>query len=229
MKAWQKYAAEAFGTFVLVGIGCGVVMGEALASGSASGFTAAFGFGFAWLAALYTVGRISGGHFNPVLSLAAYLDRAISARDMLAYWVAQFVGAIGALGIFAWLFSADATAAATNGFNPGFGGFKAFSVEAILTLILTAAFLTMMRSGAHTRYLGMGFSLFAVTLFGYGVTTAGMNPVRTLGPAIYSGQWTGVWVYLVGPLVGAIAGWVLYRLIVRGDTKFTDDLGAIAE
>lgn len=223
MKAWQKYAAEAFGTFVLVGIGCGVVM-----SSGGDGLAAAFGFGFAWLAALYTVGHISGGHFNPVLSLAAFLDRAISAKDMLIYWAAQFVGAVGALGIFAWLFSADATAGAANGFGQ-FSSFKAFSVEAILTLILTMAFLTLLRSQAHTKYLGMGFTLFAVTLFGYGVTTAGMNPVRTLGPAIFSGEWSGVWVYLVGPLVGAIAGWVLYRVIVRGDTNFADDLGEIRD
>ena len=223
MKAWQKFAAEAFGTFVLVGIGCGVVM-----SSGGDAFAAAFGFGFAWLAALYTVGRISGGHFNPVLSLAAFLDRAISAKDMLAYWLAQFVGAIGALGIFAWLFSADATAGAVNGYGQ-LAGFKAFSVEAILTLILTAAFLTMMRSGAHTKWLGMGSTLLAVTLFGYGVTTAGMNPARSLAPALFSGEWTGIWVYLLGPIVGAVAGWVLYRLIVRGDTRFTGDLGAIED
>lgn len=223
MKAWQKYAAEAFGTFVLVGIGCGVVLGA-----GGDPFAAAFGFGFAWLAALYTVGRISGGHFNPVLSLAAFLDRAISAKDLVIYWGAQFVGAIGALGIFAWLFSAKATAGAANGFG-NLSSFKAFSVEAILTLILTAAFLSALRSQAHTKYLGMGFSLFAVTLFGYGVTTAGMNPARTLAPAIFSGEWTGAWVYFVGPIVGAIAGWVLYRVIVRGDTNFVDDLGEIKD
>ncbi|MFH1331433.1 MAG: aquaporin [Actinomycetota bacterium] len=223
MKAWQKHAAEAFGTFVLVGIGCGVVM-----SSGGDAFAAAFGFGFAWLAALYTVGRISGGHFNPVLSLAAFLDRAISAKDLLVYWAAQFVGAIGALGIFAWLFSGDATAVAANGFGQ-FSSFKAFSVEAILTLILTAAFLTTLRSGAPTRWLGMGFTLFAVTLFGYGVTTAGMNPARTLAPAIFSGEWTGIWVFFVGPIVGAIAGWVLYRVIVRGDLNLVDDLGEIKD
>jgi aquaporin Z len=224
MKNWQKYAAEAFGTFVLVGIGAGVVM----ASGGGDPFAAAFGFGFAWLVALYTIGRISGGHLNPVLTLAAFLDRAISARDMVVYWVAQFVGAIGALGIFAWLFSGDSTAAAANGYGQ-LNAFKAFSVEAILTLILTAAFLTLLRSEVYTKYLGMGFTLLAVTLFGFGVTTAGMNPARTLAPAIFSGEWSGIWVYFVGPIVGAIAGWVLYRLIVRGDTRFTADLGEIKE
>jgi len=223
MSNWQKYLAEAFGTFVLAGIGCGVVIGS-----GGDGLSIAVGFGFAWLVALYTIGRVSGGHLNPVLTLAAFLDRAISAKDALVYVAAQFVGAIGALGVVAWLVGGDATAAAANGYG-GLNAFKAFSVEAILTLILTAAFLTLLRSEAHTKYLGMGFTLLALTLFGFGLTTAGMNPARSLAPAIFSGEWSGIWVYFVGPIVGAVAGWVLHRLIVRGDTKFTDDLGEIKE
>jgi MIP family channel proteins len=221
MKTWQKYLAEAFGTFVLVGIGAGVMMsgGGAIAT--------AFAFGFAWMAALYTIGRVSGGHLNPVLSLAAFLDRAISLQDLIGYWVAQFVGAIGALGIFAWLFSKAATMGAVTDYQ--ITGFKAFSVEAILAVILTMAFLAMMRSSAHTKYLGMGFTLLALTLFGFDVTGASMNPARTIAPALFAGHWHGIWVYIVGPIVGAIVGWVLYRVIVRGDTNFMDDLGEIKD
>jgi aquaporin Z len=187
----------------------------------------AFAFGFAWMAALYTIGRVSGGHLNPVLSLAAFLDRAISFQDLIGYWVAQFVGAIGALGIFAWLFSKAATMGAVTDYQ--ITGFKAFSVEAILAVILTMAFLAMMRSSAHTKYLGMGFTLLALTLFGFGVTGASMNPARTIAPALFAGHWHGIWVYIVGPIVGAIVGWVLYRVIVRGDTNFMDDLGEIKD
>ena len=246
MKNWQKYAAEAFGTFVVVGIGGGVMMGlsnniemfpdDGVIFFALAPLLVALAFGFAWIAALYTVGRISGGHFNPVLSLAAFLDRAISAKDTLFYWVAQFVGAIGAIGFFAWLFSADTTAGARNFFLEfpegapiSFNAFKAFSVEAVLTLILTVAFLTLLRSQAHTKWLGMGFTLFAVTLLGWGVTTAGVNPARALAPALFSGEWGDIWVYFAGPIVGAIAGWVLYRIIVRGDTNLVDDLGEIAD
>ena len=70
----------------------------------------------------------------------------------------------------------------------------------------------------------MGFTLFAVTMLGYGLTTAGVNPARTFAPALFGGEWSDIWVFFVGPIVGAIAGWVLYRVIVRGDTDFTDDL-----
>jgi glycerol uptake facilitator-like aquaporin len=164
------------------------------------------------------------------LSLAAFLDRAISATDLVYYWVAQFAGALIAGGIFAWLFSSDAVGGGATTFpETGFGGFKAFSVEAILTLILAAAFLTLLRSQAHTKYLGMGFALFAVTLFGYGVTGAAVNPARWFAPALYGEIWDGAWVYILGPLVGALAGWVIYRVIVRGDTDFTDDLGEIKD
>lgn len=224
MSNWQRYAAEAFGTFVLVGLGCGVI----IATGGADLLSVALAFGLAWLAGLYTVGRVSGGHFNPVLTLAAFLDRAVSARDAVIYVIVQFVGAIGALGVIAWVVGGDATAPAVNTYG-GLNSFKAFSIEAILTLILTAAFLTLLRSGAHTRYLGAGLTLAVLTLFGFGMTTAGMNPARTLAPALFAGEWDGVWVYFVGPIVGAIAGWIIYRLIVRGDTKFTDDLGDIKE
>jgi aquaporin Z len=220
MKNWQKYAAEAFGSFVLVGIGAGVVMG------GGGAIAAAFAFGFAWLAALYTVGRVSGGHFNPALSLAAFFDRAISLTDLIAYWVAQFAGAIGAVGVIAWVYSRDATAAAVNSYGQ-LSAFKAFAVEGILAAILVAAFLTLLRSGTQGKFLGMGFTLFAVTLFGFGVTTAGVNPARSLAPALFAMEWSGFWVYIVGPIVGAIVGWVLYRVIVRGDTELTRDLGDI--
>lgn len=223
MQTWQKFAAEAFGSFVLAGIGCGVLIGS-----GGDALSAAVAFGFAWLVALYTIGRISGGHLNPALTLAALFDRAISAKDAFVYIVAQFVGAIGALGVIAWVVSGDATAGAVNGYG-GLSAFKAFSVEAILTLILTAAFLTLLRSESHTKYLGMGFTLLALTLFGFGLTTAGMNPARSLAPAVFSGEWSGIWVYFVGPVVGAVAGWVLYRVIVRGDTSFSGDLGDIKE
>ncbi len=223
MSNWQKYLAEAFGTFVLAGIGCGVLIGS-----GGDALSAAVAFGFAWLVALYTIGRVSGGHLNPALTLAALFDRAISAKDAFVYIVAQFVGAIGALGIIAWVVGGDATAGAVNGYG-GLSAFKAFSVEAILTLILTAAFLTLLRSESHTKYFGMGSTLLALTLFGFGLTTAGMNPARSLAPAIFSGEWSGIWVYFVGPIVGAVAGWVLYRLVVRGDTSFTGDLGDVKE
>jgi MIP family channel proteins len=224
MKDWQKYAAEVFGTFVAFGVGIGVAM-----AGAEPGWVA-FAFGMGWVTALYTVGRVSGGHFNPALSLAAFLDRAISIRDLVGYWVAQFVGVLIAGGIFAWLFSGDVVGGGGVGYpEQGFGGFKAFSVEAILTLILTAAFLTLLRSQAHTKYLGMGLALFAVTVFGYAVTGAAVNPARWFSPAVYGGVWDGAWVYIFGPIVGAIAGWVVYRVVVRGDMDFTDDLGEIKD
>ena len=114
-------------------------------------------------------------------------------------------------------------------FTGEFDAFKAFSVEAILTLILTIGFLTLLRSQAHTKYLGMGVTLFAVTLLGFGVTTAGVNPARSFAPALFAGEWGDLWVFIVGPIVGAVAGRVLYRVIVRGDTDFTDDLGEIKD
>src|ERR671930_2095249 len=94
MRAWQKYAAELLGTFVLVFVGSLAI----LASGgdSAARVAIAFGFGIALLAGLYAFGEVSGGHFNPIVSLAMFLDRRLSALDTIWYWIAQFAGAIAA-------------------------------------------------------------------------------------------------------------------------------------
>ena len=89
MKSWQKYVAEFLGTLILVFGGSVAILGN-----SAGDLGVAFGFGLALLAGLYAFGEVSGGHFNPIVSLAMFLDRRLSALDTIWYWIAQFVGAI---------------------------------------------------------------------------------------------------------------------------------------
>ena len=225
----QKYLAEFVGTFILVGIGLGTVL-SLMATDMPDLVAIALGFGLAWMAGLYAVGRISGGHFNPALSVAAFLDKRISPIDLGGYIVAQAAGAIGALVIFAWVAEAGRGAAyglaATHGLT---SNFKAFSIEAILVLILVLAFLTLDKSRAHTKYIGMGATLAGVTFLGFGMTGAVVNPARWLAPILVGdaagapGQMDTWWVYLGGALVGAIAGWVIYKFVVTGDTDLTDD------
>ena len=90
MKSWQKYVAELLGTFILVFGGSLAI----LAAAAREQPRVAFGFGIALLAGLYAFGEVSGGHFNPIVSLAMFLDRRLSALDTIWYWIAQFVGAI---------------------------------------------------------------------------------------------------------------------------------------
>lgn len=221
MANWQKYAAEVYGTFVLVGVGTGTI----LATGGGDLVAISFAFGLGLVAALYTVGRISGGHFNPAVTLGAYLDKRISATDMVFYWVAQVAGAVLASLTFAYVLSKAHVAATITQFtDPPIDAMGAFLGEVIFTMIFVMAILVLAKSTSYSKYLGMGFTLAAVHLVGLAFTGASVNPARSLAPAIVGGEFGDIWVYLAGPAVGAVLAWVLYKVIVTGDTDLRDDI-----
>ncbi len=223
MENWQKYAAEAYGTFVLVGIGTGAILAASVAGGGL--IEIAFAFGLALTAALYTVGRISGGHFNPAVSLGMFLDQRISAADMVGYWVAQLAGGILASLTLAFIISKDAVAGTITVVNSQFvDTFGGFVGEAILTMVFVMAVLVMSKSTSYTKYLGIGLTLTAVHLIGIPFTGASVNPARSLAPAIVGGEYNDIWIYLAGPAAGAVLAWVLYKFIVTGDTDLVDDI-----
>jgi len=229
MQTWQKYAAEVLGTFVLVGIGTGTMLGIGAAQEPGT-VAISLAFGFALIAALYMVGRVSGGHFNPAVSLGAFLDRRISASDMLWYWVSQVVGALIASMAFAWILSGTAVASTYTQINRAavdeLGGFIA---ETVFSAIFVMAILVLAKSRAHTKYLGMGITYSAIHLIGLNFTGASVNPARTFAPALVGDTWDGFWLFVAGPMLGAALGWVLYRVIVVGDTDFADDIDDIAD
>ena len=218
MVNWQKYAAEAYGTFVLVLFGTGAI----LASGG-DYLIVAMAFGLALVVGLFTVGRVSGGHFNPAVSLGMFLDKRISLNDMLFYWVAQVAGALLASLALAYLASKAAVETTANALG-GLEAFKGVVGEAILTAVFVMVILVASKFSSYTKFLAIGFALLAVHLTGIGFTSAGVNPARSLAPAIVSGEFGDIWVYLLGPAIGAIIGWVLYKFIVTGDTDLTDDI-----
>jgi aquaporin Z len=222
---WQKYAAEVYGTFVLVGVGTGAIL-----AAQGDYVVVALAFGLALIAGLYTVGRVSGGHFNPAVSLGAFLDQRISLVDMVGYWIAQLVGAILASLVFAYVLSADFVdlTRTTLGVNPAtgetLGTFDGILGEALFTMVFVMAVLVISKMPSVTAFLGIGLTLSAVHLVGIGFTGASVNPARSLGPAIVSGEFGDIGVYLIGPFIGAVVAWVLYKFIVEGDTDFSDDV-----
>src|SRR3990172_7339275 len=119
MQTWQTYAAETYGTFVLVLFGTGAILAT---GGDPVGI--AFGFGLALVAGLYTVGRVSGGHFNPAVSLAAFLDKRMELNDMLPYWVFQLVGPVVASLAVAFVTSKDVVATTITALNPQVESFQ---------------------------------------------------------------------------------------------------------
>jgi glycerol uptake facilitator-like aquaporin len=157
---------------------------------------------------------------------------------MFGYWVGQFVGALGASLMFAWVLDRFAVATSyTYVAQPTVEASTGFIAEAIFTMVLAASFLVLAKSQAHTKYLGMGITLAALTFIGLRFTGASMNPFRSLAPAIVGDSIPGFpfgsaeawWVFIVGPFLGAILGWVVYKFVVEGDTDLMDDFSEIKD
>lgn len=227
MEAWQKYAAELLGTFTLVFIGSLAILGSR--GDSAARVTIAFGFGIALLAGLYAFGEVSGGHFNPIVSLAMFLDRRLTALDTIWYWIAQFVGAIAAslLILVAFASRDDVSLTATRASSDG----RAFVLEIVCSAIFVAVILQVTKSGLYgaSALLAIPLTLFAIHVAIIPFTGSSINPARTFAPDLVGATaWADIWIYLLGPPLGAIAGWAVHMVVVRGDTSLRDDLARAA-
>lgn len=229
MKTWQKYAAEFFGTLILVGGGTGAIIGSGLGGGDILAIS--FGFGLSLMVALYAVGRVSGGHFNPAVSLAAFLDRRIGLIDMAGYWVAQVAGALSASALLAWVYSRQYVSYTYTNLNreQGINELAGFVAEAALTMVFVFVILALGKKKGQTKYIGMGVALAAVHLVGVVMTGSSVNPARSFAPALLGGTWDGLWVFIAGPALGAIIAWALYKVIVEGDISLGDDVAGLKE
>lgn len=225
MKQWQMYAAELFGTFVLVFGGTTAIVG-AIKMDAPVLVVIPFAFGLALLAGLYAFAEVSGGHFNPAVSLAIFLDGRIGTTDLLGYWVAQFAGAIlASLLLLLATSKADVAATATTPSSNG----AAFVMEVVFTGILAIVILQATRSEVYgaTALVGIPLTLALGNFAAIPFSGASLNPARTLGPAVVGNVWNGVWIYFLGPAVGATIAWLVHTVVVRGDTNLRDDVQRI--
>ncbi|MDJ0498420.1 MAG: aquaporin [Acidimicrobiia bacterium] len=210
----RALGAEFLGAFVLLFLG-----GLSIIAGGGDLLVVAFGFGFALLAALYAFGEVSGGHFNPAVSLAAYLSKRINAATMVQYWVAQTGGfVVAGLGL---LIVSDRDTVAATATVPSLDTGGALLLEAVLTAVFVVVILTVTKSN---QFRGSVFAAISLTLVGINLaaaplTGASVNPGRTLGSAVIGSEYTDIWVYFVGPLLGAALGWILYGLVTVGKVE----------
>jgi aquaporin Z len=226
MQTWQKYLAEFFGTLVLVGIGTGSIL-AALATSTPSQAAVPLGFGLALMIGLYTVGEVSGGHFNPAVTLAAFLDGRTNVSDAIGYWVAQVAGGIVGSWFVAILTSRASVSLTATVPGPNTGTGQAFFGELLFTTVFVFLILAVTKGGyAKQAYMAMSLGYAGIHFIGVPLTGASVNPARSIGPALIGEgvENADLWIYLVAPLVGAIVGWVLYKVIVTGDTDFGDDI-----
>ena len=216
VKNWQKYAAEVYGTFVLVLFGTGAILAT---GGDPVGI--ALGFGLALVAGLFTVGRISGGHFNPAVSFGFALTKRLSWGGMIRYWIAQLAGAAIAgwlLGVIYQGASVEAHLGATT-VTPEIGAPIAALIEGVLTFFLVIViFATAVDPRAPKGFAGfaIGMAITMDILMAGSLTGGAVNPARAFGPAFAAGYWQDHWVYWAGPLLGgAVAAFVYDRFFLE--------------
>jgi aquaporin Z len=173
-----------------------------------------FGFGLGLLAAIFAVGHVSGGHFNPAVTLGALLDRRITPVDAGAYMIAQVVGAVVASLFLLVISSQDAVSATRN--TPGVGEGGAFLVEIVLTAVFLLVILTVTSRNNEQAPFAIALTLGVIHFAGVPLSGSSVNPARSLGPAIVGADLSSIWVYLIAPFVGAALGWAIYRYLGSG-------------
>lgn len=205
----NKYLAELVGTFILVFVGSMSVLAAA-ETRSPVMVAVPLGFGLGLMAAIYAVGHVSGGHFNPAVTLAMWLDKRTSTSDLIGYWIGQIVGAIIASGVV--LAVTDRAGVAATVTNPNAGTGAGLLMEFVLTLIFVLVILASTRIALWAAGFVIPFTLAAVHLAGIPFSGASVNPARSFGPALIASDLANLWIYLVAPLAGAAIAWVFWRM-----------------
>ncbi len=207
----KDLVAEFIGTFALIFIGAG-----ALAIDQANLLGVALAHGLVIVAFAYAYGHISGTHINPAVTLGLLIAGEIELVAAIGYWVAQFLGGIlGAVVLNAVLPNAGDLGVTILSENVDVG--QGLVVEIVLTFFLVNTIFNTAVSGKAGNFAGLaiGLTLIFCILMGGPLTRASLNPARTLGPAIVSGNYADIWLYFVGPCVGAILAALLYIGVLK--------------
>ncbi|MCQ2553751.1 MAG: MIP family channel protein [Clostridia bacterium] len=225
----KKYVAEFIGTMALVTLGCGTAMLVGCDAAAGSGYLlTALAFGLTIVGMAYCVGNISGCHINPAVSLGVLMSGGMDAKDFIGYVVAQCLGALAGSGILAAIFSMGQVNDMTGGFGSnGLGGVNGSSVAGLFVEIVLTFFFVLVILGVTSKKAGhgsfggvvIGFTLVLIHILGIGLTGTSVNPARSFGPAVVAaiaGNTAPIaclWVFIVGPLVGAAIAAVVYKYL----------------
>jgi aquaporin Z len=222
MESNKKYFAELLGTLVLVFMGCGsaIFLGCEPNGGH---LAVALAFGLSIVAMAYVIGNVSGCHINPAVSVAMFLRKKLSSRDLIGYIIAQVLGAIIAAALLKLVLAAGLTdmtcGLGSNGVDGAGGVFGALFVEMVLTFIFIFVILgvTSDESKGGVAGIVIGLTLTFVHIVGIPLTGTSVNPARSIGPALFVGGMTLVntWVFILGPIVGSALAVAAYSFIEK--------------
>jgi len=224
----QKLSAEFLGTFLLVFGGCGsAVLAAAFPQVGIGLLGASFAFGLSVLTMAYAVGHVSGGHFNPAVTVGLFAAGRFSAKDIAPYVVAQLTGAIGGAGILYLIASGKvgfdvSSGFAANGYGANSpGGYTLMA--ALLTEVVMTFFFLIVILGATDEHapkglapIAIGLALTLIHLVSIPVTNTSVNPARSLGPALFVGGLAvkQLWLFFAAPLVGALLAGAAHRSLL---------------
>jgi aquaporin NIP len=211
----RSTVAEGVGTFALVFAGAGAIVVDARTH-ALGHVGVAITFGLVIMAMIYAVGHVSGAHFNPAVTFAFALTRHFPWARAVAYWIAQLAGALVAAVLIRTSLGSDAHLGATL---PSGSQAQSFVWELVLTFFLMfviMAVATDTRAVGEAAAIAIGGTVGLDAMFGGPISGASMNPARSIGPALVSGDLHALWLYIVAPLVGASVGALVYQF-VRGE------------
>lgn len=213
MTLARRALAEGIGTFALVFAGTGAIVIDTETGGAVSHIGVGLTFGLIVMAMIYATGHISGAHLNPAVTLAFAATRHFPLRAVPSYLAAQCAGAVAASLTLRAMFGNVAGLGATV---PRAGAGQSLALEFFLTLLLMfviMAVATDVRAVGQAAAIAIGGTVGLEALFAGPISGASMNPARSLAPALVAGVWDAQWLYVVGPLAGALAGAGLYVLL----------------
>ena len=214
----KKYLAEFIGTFILVFCGTGVVIVDQLYNAGLGLLGISILWGLVVIALIYVFGPISGTHINPAVTVAVAIKQGMPKKDILFYILAQILGAtLGSIALY-FLFPEHKSLGTTT---PSGSHLQSFLMELILTFILMLTILgaTAKKENESIAGIIIGMVLIGIIMVGGPVSCASFNPARTLGPAIVSGVYDGLWIYLTAPIAGTVLAVLLWKVFESPETN----------
>ena len=209
----RALVAEFIGTFTLIFIGAG----SAVVGGGGSLIGVALAHGLVILTFAYAYGHISGAHFNPAVTIALWVGKQIDSATAIAYIVVQLIGGVMGAVMLSFVMGGPGTGLGATTLAPGVSQTQGLLVELFLTFLLANAIFNTAVSGkaGNAAPIAIGLTLVLAILMGGPLTGASLNPARTLGPALITGNFNDIWIYLVGSIGGAILAALLYTYLLK--------------
>ncbi|MCB0400433.1 MAG: MIP family channel protein [Winogradskyella sp.] len=201
----RKLLAETIGTFTMVFCGCGAMTIDEITNGSVSHLGIAITWGLVVMSMIYAFGEISGAHFNPAVTLGFATAKKFKWKNVPSYITAQLIGAFMAIAVL-WILFPESQSFGHTYPAEGFAPYKAFMLEFLLTFFLMMVIINVSTGSKEIgtmAAIAVGSVILLEAMFAGPMTKASMNPARSIAPAIFSGNISNLWLYIVAPILGA--------------------------